>query len=180
MNHNDAGRIISTHAPAGGATCSATVAVAIVLPFLLTPLREGRHSFPVSRYSPFAISTHAPAGGATISSAPASGPRSNFYSRPCGRGDDQAEGFCAKMAVFLLTPLREGRRSPERRNTGVLPYFYSRPCGRGDACELQAAVAAVLFLLTPLREGRQARAKLPPELGRLFLLTPLREGRRDI
>ena len=84
------------------------------------------------------------------------------------------------MAVFLLTPLREGRRSPERRNTGFLPYFYSRPCGRGDACEMQAAVAAVLFLLTPLREGRQARAKLPPELGRLFLLTPLREGRRDI
>ena len=33
----------------------------------------------------------------------------HFYSRPCGRGDDQAEGFCAKMAVFLLTPLREGR-----------------------------------------------------------------------
>ena len=157
VNHNDAGRIISTHAPAGGATCSATVAVAIVLPFLLTPLREGRHSFPVSRYSPFAISTHAPAGGATISSAPASGPRSNFYSRPCGRGDDQAEGFCAKMAVFLLTPLREGRRSPERRNTGFLPYFYSRPCGRGDACELQAAVAAVLFLLTPLREGRPVK-----------------------
>ena len=101
--------------------------------FLLTPLREGRPALVNHNDAGRIISTHAPAGGATISSAPASGPRSNFYSRPCGRGDDQAEGFCAKMAVFLLTPLREGRRSPERRNTGFLPYFYSRPCGRGDA-----------------------------------------------
>ena len=78
-------------------------------PFLLTPLREGRlgpHSF---RKVYAVISTHAPAGGATICSyvhksaatisthAPAGGATSarvefccrgtNFYSRPCGRGD---------------------------------------------------------------------------------------------
>ena len=100
---------ISTHAPAGGATCSATVAVAIVLPFLLTPLREGRHSFPVSRYSPFAISTHAPAGGAT-------GELANAYKylristhAPAGGATVEKEKWTLNLS-FLLTPLREGRR----------------------------------------------------------------------
>ena len=34
-------------------------------------------------------------------------------------------------ALFLLTPLREGRhnRIPNRM---MVSYFYSRPCGRGD------------------------------------------------
>ena len=33
---------------------------------------------------------------------------------------------------FLLTPLREGRRTRCGRRSGGFPYFYSRPCGRGD------------------------------------------------
>ena len=78
----------------------------------------------------------------------------HFYSRPCGRGDLDRVLAVLSKSLFLLTPLREGRLYA----SGSLPGssdFYSRPCGRGD----------------------QARAKLPPELGRLFLLTPLREGR---
>ena len=78
--------------------------------FLLTPLREGRHSFPVSRYSPFAISTHAPAGGAT---------------RPRWK-------LARSRSTFLLTPLREGRRDPPHIPTARGCNFYSRPCGRGD------------------------------------------------
>ena len=38
-----------------------------------------------------------------------------------------------KEGVFLLTPLREGRRSAAYSHTWN-PYFYSRPCGRGDRC----------------------------------------------
>ena len=56
---------ISTHAPAGGATFGA-VCLRLI----------------------FVISTHAPAGGATPQPRPALAClSSNFYSRPCGRGD---------------------------------------------------------------------------------------------
>ena len=81
-------KIISTHAPAGGATslaCSWSMSIILFLltplregrpatptrrsissSFLLTPLREGRlrHAEKGRRNNP--ISTHAPAGGATV------------------------------------------------------------------------------------------------------------------
>ena len=81
------GKEISTHAPAGGATRKLFRAVTWTVPFLLTPLREGRRALPVGladaqkflltplregRHSALycadyeiPISTHAPAGGAT-------------------------------------------------------------------------------------------------------------------
>ena len=171
-------------------------------PFLLTPLREGRRSWqnlrkfpsdfysrPCGRGDPAAsrrpdnvlISTHAPAGGATLvnhndagridlisTHAPAGG-ATRF--RPNGNG-------CRKL--FLLTPLREGRRP--------------RP---------SAPPACSVFLLTPLREGRpgtSASSASPQTListhapaggatetggrnqqpGNQFLLTPLREGRQKL
>ena len=104
-----ASRLISTHAPAGGAT---------------------KDQFGMD--ASLSISTHAPAGGATYehkqhrraenisTHAPAGGATKLFISQPM-------------KEKFLLTPLREGRR--------ILLYFiveqqhfYSRPCGRGDAC----------------------------------------------
>ena len=78
--------------------------------FLLTPLREGRHTPDTGDYYISIISTHAPAGGATKRRQAMHGGYANFYSRPCGRGDRPR---CAKRAErprFLLTPLREGRR----------------------------------------------------------------------
>ena len=60
--------IISTHAPAGGAT------------------RNGCAMLLVG-----AISTHAPAGGATWSGGSSFQKIRDFYSRPCGRGDNP---FC--------------------------------------------------------------------------------------
>ena len=102
-------RDISTHAPAGGATLRGGVRIGL-----------GR------------ISTHAPAGGATrliffrICSC-----SFHFYSRPCGRGDMSVIWTHEPVALFLLTPLREGR--PTR-------------CCRAENLSL--------FLLTPLREGR--------------------------
>ena len=70
-----------------GRLAKAALPVALI-PFLLTPLREGRQAQSI-RQQPV---------------------RSNFYSRPCGRGD-RMQG----------TPQAE------------LPDFYSRPCGRGDS-----------------------------------------------
>ena len=64
---------------------------------------------PAKPYAAISISTHAPAGGAT----------NRFYD------------YLNTGMLFLLTPLREGRRS-QRLVRRYLPDFYSRPCGRGD------------------------------------------------
>ena len=102
--------------------------------FLLTPLREGRPQARDRRAEIFNISTHAPAGGATKSPyrlslrsaisthAPAGGATASphgciaaaphFYSRPCGRGDLTRCCRAENLSLFLLTPLREGRRAP--------------------------------------------------------------------
>ena len=122
--------------------------------FLLTPLREGRHTNreeaitldpyfysrpcgrgdllePADNVTVIRISTHAPAGGATSGGT---------YGYPAGK--------------FLLTPLREGRHKSMKYNSRLISisthapaggatrarqwpartaaYFYSRPCGRGD------------------------------------------------
>ena len=84
---SDHGSVISTHAPAGGATRA-----------IPPRKRRARH-----------ISTHAPAGGATLEFRPRFGVSTDFYSRPCGRGD-----------------MGDARQGAARGN------FYSRPCGRGD------------------------------------------------
>ena len=59
--------VISTHAPAGGATAALHVPAAFLTKFLLTPLREGRPDPDAGVEHLLPISTHAPAGGATWS-----------------------------------------------------------------------------------------------------------------
>ena len=59
------GHHISTHAPAGGATSPEDAASRSAPLFLLTPLREGRPQAGRRRHHGHRISTHAPAGGAT-------------------------------------------------------------------------------------------------------------------
>ena len=78
--------IISTHAPAGGATR------------LVVGIRRR-----------LTISTHAPAGGATEDYRVFSRGEFDFYSRPCGRGDLLLFLMLLSALLFLLTPLREGR-----------------------------------------------------------------------
>ena len=56
--------------------------------------------------------------------------------------------------LFLLTPLREGRRLSRKVESFQKDYFYSRPCGRGDASKTCTVSCVFVFLLTPLREGR--------------------------
>ncbi len=145
--------IISTHAPAGGATgCKP-------------------YSFPNWK-----ISTHAPAGGATSHVVCVEDGTYYFYSRPCGRGDISggdrrhfanlisthapAGGATLQKrqcdaAVFISTHAPAGGATRSART--LLPKrenFYSRPCGRGDPADTVTISLSCKFLLTPLREGR--------------------------
>ena len=121
---------ISTHAPAGGATWPSSGSSCLPVPFLLTPLREGRRADAPIGTQQHIISTHAPAGGATTSIRAAQ------------------EG-----GKFLLTPLREGR--PRHGLLCSLVYDISThaPAGGATICG-RSPWRRSPFLLTPLREGR--------------------------
>ena len=102
--------VISTHAPAGGATVVAAVAAVRIR-----------------------ISTHAPAGGATARRGRCRRKGQISTHAPAGGATKHDKGLHDFLLLFLLTPLREGRRIPDN----LLPMLRD------------------LFLLTPLREGRQ-------------------------
>ena len=145
--------------------------------FLLTPLREGRLYRWYEKNGCGEISTHAPAGGATEDALDAAHKAIISTHAPAGGATLRTSASVCPSARFLLTPLREGRRSRNRRSS-----------------------ARTVFLLTPLREGRPCRdagraAAGPPisthapaggatttviflPVAAVFLLTPLREGRR--
>ena len=123
---------ISTHAPAGGATAKHSSVDWLRRVFLLTPLREGRPGRPPCFPASLLISTHAPAGGATDEKNDCWRRIILFLLTPLREGRHVAIEMVQGMGQFLLTPLREGRR--------ILlhfiieqQHFYSRPCGRGDA-----------------------------------------------
>ena len=118
--------------PCGRGDIGAAIIVAFREIFLLTPLREGRLGSILGQSLLHFISTHAPAGGATrdgseaarqrqyfysrpcgrgdLAHEPGGGDHPYFYSRPCGRGDSAHASDAANVVLFLLTPLREGRR----------------------------------------------------------------------
>ena len=84
---HDAERI-STHAPAGGATLTATFALSMLVLFLLTPLREGRRPFcRVCHKAPGYFYSRPCGRGDSRGTRAMAQPSINFYSRPCGRGD---------------------------------------------------------------------------------------------
>ncbi len=83
-------KIISTHAPAGGAACTSPkqgqpTAISTHAP--AGGATQDYHRYP--RHRP--ISTHAPAGGATRISTASNCWSTYFYSRPCGRGDHRLQ-----------------------------------------------------------------------------------------
>ena len=80
--------VISTHAPAGGATCRKLHKADDSIYFYSRPCGRGDQALAERKHE---------AG--------------NFYSRPCGRGDSSAAGSLQRSWRFLLTPLREGRRA---------------------------------------------------------------------
>ena len=101
----------------------------------------------------YTISTHAPAGGATTLNPATRKIRTDFYSRPCGRGDGRRSSTTSISALFLLTPLREWR--PLFRGGLRRPPAISTHAPAGGATSKRRKVSRTCqFLLTPLREGR--------------------------
>ena len=94
------------------------------------------------------ISTHAPAGGATF--VVRSQPRSLLISThaPAGGATLPWMGRAYPGGVFLLTPLREGRRKKPMQAESR-PYFYSRPCGRGDTAACSFFFVCFYFYSRP-------------------------------
>ena len=78
--------LISTHAPAGGATFVRSAPDRGRDDFYSRPCGRGDTRFRLRR-----CSFH------------------HFYSRPCGRGDRRSRASASAACRFLLTPLREGR-----------------------------------------------------------------------
>ena len=101
--------------------------------FLLTPLREGRLGQEPLIVRRMMISTHAPAGGATMEIMRGVPRRTDFYSRPCGRGDPAADvrGLAA-ADISTHAPAGGATKISTRAPLHTNGNFYSRPCGRGD------------------------------------------------
>ena len=79
--------VISTHAPAGGATPRAGTSVRCTPYFYSRPCGRGDVRTYTRNPIIHVISTHAPAGGATPRAGKSVRCTPYFYSRPCGRGD---------------------------------------------------------------------------------------------
>ena len=121
---------ISTHAPAGGATFAFSEEWDGLTKFLLTPLREGRQKIKAGQHVSNLFLLTPLREGRLCPCSVVFAVCSNFYSRPCGRGD--------------------GRR---RRRWTRTHHFYSRPCGRGDSSGARLASASVNFYSRPCGRG---------------------------
>ena len=166
--------MISTHAPAGGATTTQTARRQNGA-FLLTPLREGRLAGcrRIRRSARFLLTPLREGRPFPITEAASS---SYFYSRPCGRGDQSRLPSPCWCRISTHAP------AGGATNARGLPYFLLHisthaPAGGATAVGLNPKKQMLLFLLTPLREGRPLLRHFVVTFCIVFLLTPLREGR---
>ena len=146
------------------------------------------------------VSIHAPARGATACHRDARRGRAGFNPRPCARGDNPSPLISTRLHLFQSTPLREGRRKPNRiaampvrvsihapargatifslRKFQHLTCFNPRPCARGDSSPYMARPAPCgSFNPRPCARGDSPTAP-SPKARPSFQSTPLREGRQ--
>ena len=105
--------IISTHAPAGGATNQRRISHGVGKNFYSRPCGRGDLHFFLRIKIDALISTHAPAGGATRVVVIRSQLAHISTHAPAG-GATTGGSASLTSELFLLTPLREGRRSVRR------------------------------------------------------------------
>ena len=130
--------LISTHAPAGGATSSSLSSRHSRSVFLLTPLREGRRKAVCHRHVGAVISTHAPAGGATIDAM-----------------------NCGFRSIISTHAPAGGATGLQLQAAGIPPISTHAPAGGATWASSQMRTNICGFLLTPLREGRQQFSTSP-------------------
>ena len=149
-------RCISTHAPAGGATWMNRSYKGGGLIFLLTPLREGRLYRWYRKNGCGEISTHAPAGGATWDGQRFLVLGTISTHAPAGGATGAGQAGEKLWCEFLLTPLREGRRDGDAAGAKRWLISTHAPAG-GATLSRNSITRSSIFLLTPLREGRHYR-----------------------
>ena len=121
--------------------------------FQFTPLREGRPttSCAVTRRTNFNSRPCGRGDRAALTWAPCN---LYFNSRPCGRGDTAAQTATIHGCVFQFTPLREGRQLYGRVLEPALEISIHAPAGGATRCARPGSAARQRFQFTPLREGR--------------------------
>ena len=120
---------ISTHAPAGGATLECGfLGGRIVVDFYSRPCGRGDLRSP-SPLRSWAYFYSRPCGRGDVSSSVCLRLLLYFYSRPCGRGDGSLVETVQGDTKFLLTPLREGRRSVSATLDGKTSISTHAPAG---------------------------------------------------
>ena len=96
--------LISTHAPAGGATQDSYVRCMGKKHFYSRPCGRGDVMVAQPVKPSTSISTHAPAGGATLFLPRYEYHRGNFYSRPCVWGDPGAFSESGESTISTHAP----------------------------------------------------------------------------
>ena len=170
---------ISTHAPAGGATCRNRSHHYIHSQISTHAPAGGATKADFIAHTDLLISTHAPAGGATLAARRLLPTSPHFYSRPCGRGDF---GRRARHTVhsrhFYSRPCGRGDPIWRRGRSRQICHFYSRPCGRGDRPLGPVHRRRLISTHAPAGGATWGLIRIPSTRS-LFLLTPLREGRQQ-
>ena len=132
----------------------------IVLHSISTHAPAGGATGDTARYRlDIPISTHAPAGGATALRSTTSGIVSIFLLTPLREGRRNCTALPWAFIPFLLTPLREGRliRLNRGRCLGIISTH--APAGGATIGKADGSLTLSKFLLTPLREGRHLTIK---------------------
>ena len=125
--------LISTHAPAGGAT-QCTLRSPIARYFYSRPCGRGDKLYEPADWRNVQHFYSRPCGRGDCDLRPVFFRRAKyFYSRPCGRGDSLAAFLQTFPFRFLLTPLREGRRDRRRPRRRVAHISTHAPAGGATA-----------------------------------------------
>ena len=132
---------ISTHAPAGGATAAQRILHGVLPYFYSRPCGRGDVRIPfITSLSACHFYSRPCGRGDPRSWCGWCAAASHFYSRPCGRGDDLRLRTQMAREVFLLTPLREGRRKAVcHRHVGAVISTHAPAGGATNLPRLRSA-----------------------------------------
>ena len=167
---------ISTHAPAGGATRAVPVyRTRPQKPFLLTPLREGRRAAEIYSVATKKISTHAPAGGATDAISPAGMNVDISTHAPAGGATGSLAAHEAYLGISTHAPAG-GATASHVLMFCIFLISTHAPAGGATFTVMRSPSLIIHFYSRPCGRGDKTKRTICKSKFK-FLLTPLREGR---